>query len=230
MQTSCSALPLVTLTCLGLFFGASAHARQPDLSANIGIANDYVFRGVSQTNGRAQISGGVDATAGGLYAGAWTSNVDFGNSTTAEIDLYAGLRPTVGKVSLDLGVLYYGYVDAPKGSDLNFTELKAAASLPVGKATVGLMTAYAPNYQGGLDHALYYEANAAAPLSDRVMLSAAVGRQTVSGPADYATWNVGLAYALTKTLSLDVRYHDTDDHSLGKTYGRRVAASLKASF
>ena len=71
-----------------------------------------------------------DATYGIGYAGVWASNVDFGaDDPTAEIDLYAGVRPTIGDTSLDLGVLYYGYVE-DKGipGSYSYVELKAAAS------------------------------------------------------------------------------------------------------
>lgn len=55
------------------------------LSVNAGAATDYVFRGVSQTDEDPQVFGGVDATVGSIgYAGAWVSNVDFGDSTDLE--------------------------------------------------------------------------------------------------------------------------------------------------
>jgi hypothetical protein len=81
------------------------------LSYNVGVASDYIFRGISNTNTNGQVFGGVDATYGIGYAGVWTSNVDFGTSNPdQEIDVYAGVKPTVGAVSLDLGVIYYGYI------------------------------------------------------------------------------------------------------------------------
>ena len=64
-----------------------AHAADgPSLSANVGVASDYVFRGVSQTNGDPEIFGGLDLTAGQAYAGVWLSNVDFGDGTRIEYD------------------------------------------------------------------------------------------------------------------------------------------------
>lgn len=41
---------------------------------------------------------------------------------------------------------------------------------------------------------------------------------------------VGAAYALNSTLTLDLRHHDTDEHSFGKIYGSRAVISLKAAF
>ena len=69
----------------------------------------------------------------------------------------------------------------------------------------------------------------AVPLRSEI-LSGAVGRQWVSSDLDYTTWNLGAAYQLTDTLALDLRYHDTDQHDFGDTYGARAVATLKATF
>ena len=88
-----------------------------DFSFNAGAASDYVFRGVSQTDENPQVFAGVDTSLWGVgYAGAWISNVDFNNDTDAEYDLYVGVKPTVGPFNLDLGVIYYGYINAPSGA------------------------------------------------------------------------------------------------------------------
>ncbi|MGH6999468.1 MAG: TorF family putative porin, partial [Phenylobacterium sp.] len=131
-----------------------------DLSFNVGAATDYVWRGVSQTDENPQISGGVDATVGGLvYAGGWLSNVDFGNDTDFELDLYAGVKPQLGPVTLDLGVIYYGYINAPTGSNQDFVEFKLAGSVPAGPATVGAAVYYSDDFFGGTGKATYFEVN-----------------------------------------------------------------------
>src|SRR4051794_5172920 len=110
----------------------------PKVSFNIGAASDYVFRGYSQTNEDPQVFGGVDLTVDKFYAGLWASNVHFapGDLTDAEIDVYAGFKPTLGPVSLDLGAIYYGYVNPPKGGGYGYAEIKAAGSVPIGKASL----------------------------------------------------------------------------------------------
>jgi uncharacterized protein (TIGR02001 family) len=197
---------------------------------NIGVTSDYVFRGVSQTDEGVQVFGGADVSAGQFYAGVWASNVDFNDSTDAEYDLYVGYKPTLGVVSMDLGVLYYGYVDQPPGADLDYFEFKAAGSLPLGPATLGAAAYYSPNYYAGVDHALYYEINGSYSPTTMLSFSAALGRQQVDGAGDYTTWNIGVGYALNDHLSVDLRYHDTDKHRLGDIYGSRAVVSLKAAF
>ena len=208
----------------------AAPALSQDVSANAALTSDYVFRGVSQTDEGPAIQGGVDLTHGLFYAGAWASNVDFFDSTDAEIDLYAGFKPTLGAATLDLGVIYYGYVNEPSGADYANWEFKAAGSIPAGKGSLGGAVYYSPDGFGAAEESVYYEVNGAFPLTEKVTLGGALGRQTYDGPGDYTTWNLGGAYALTGSLSLDVRYHDTNEHGFGSLYDSRAVATLKAVF
>jgi uncharacterized protein (TIGR02001 family) len=211
----------------------AAMAEELKLSYNVGVASDYVFRGVSQTQEDPQIFGGIDATYGIGYAGVWASNVDFGaDDPTAEIDLYAGVKPVVAGTNLDLGVVYYGYVD-DKGltpGSYSYVELKAAASRSIGPATAGLAVYYSPEFPGKTGNAVYYEVNGSIPVAEKLSLSAALGHQEIDSAGDYATWNIGATYAITPNLGVDLRYHDTDEHGYGKIYGDRFAVSLKAAF
>ncbi|WP_340647071.1 TorF family putative porin [Phenylobacterium sp.] len=213
--------------------GGSALAADDDiaLSFNLGAATDYVFRGVSQTDNEGQIYGGADATLYGIgYAGVWISNVEFGNGTDLEYDIYAGIKPTVGVVNLDLGVYYYGYTNQPTGSHEDYVEYKAAASTAVGPATVGALVFYSPEFFGKTGKATYYEINGAVPVAEKVSVSGAVGHQEIEGPADYNTWNLGVSYALNDNVGFDLRYHDTDEHSFGDIYEAKVVVGVKASF
>ncbi|WP_374575503.1 TorF family putative porin [Phenylobacterium sp.] len=210
---------------------ALAQDEGPSVSFNVGVNSDYVFRGVSQTDENPEIYGGADLTSGIFYAGVWASNVDFGDSTDAEIDGYFGVTPTAGPVSLDFGAIYYGYVNAPSHSDYGYWEFKAAGSVPAGPASVGAAVYYSPDFFGGTGEALYYEINGSVPLADKFSLSAALGHQDIKGPGDYNTWNIGVGYDLNDHIGFDLRYHDTDDHGgLGNIGKARVVVGVKASF
>ncbi len=213
--------------------GSAAVARPLDLSLSAAAASDYVFRGISQTGGDPQVSGAIDLALGSsAYAGAWVSNVDFSNGTDAEYDLYAGVRSALGAVSVDAGALYYGYVDAPRGSAPDFWEVKVAASAPVGPATLGAAVFYSPEFFGDTGKATYGELSAAAPLGGSdLTLSAAVGRQWVEEAVDYSTWNVGVGLAVTKSVTFDVRYWGTSNGTqLGSAADERVVVGLRAMF
>jgi uncharacterized protein (TIGR02001 family) len=207
-----------------------------DIAFNIGVASDYVFRGVSQTDEEVQVFGGVDATFGSAYAGVWASNVDFSpfgdTSTEAEIDIYAGFKPEAGGFVFDFGGIYYTYLDQPEGSaELNYFEFKAAASRAVGPATFGGAIFYSPEFTGEVGDATYFEANAAYTINDVVSVSGALGRQTFADiDADYTTWNLGATFVVGPGFGLDIRYWDTDEHDFGEIYEGRVVASLKKVF
>lgn len=97
-----------------------------EFSANIGAASNYVWRGATQTDDSAAISGGIDwAHDSGFYLGTWASNVDFGSGGEVEWDLYGGYGGEVGDLGYDLGVIYYAY---PDSDDANFTELALGLS------------------------------------------------------------------------------------------------------
>ena len=79
---------------------AGAGAAESTYTANVMLASDYVFRGISQTNERGAIQGGFDAAlSNGIYAGVWASNVNFGtgaDGTSTEVDYYGGYSGTLG--------------------------------------------------------------------------------------------------------------------------------------
>jgi len=154
----------------------------PTVAFNAAVTNDYLFRGLSQTSGDAAAQGGVDVTAGVLYAGTWLSNVNFGptagdpdNKTKIEYDLYAGVRPVLGPINLDVGVIRYGYTDSPKAAHYEYWEGKVLASHTSGPATIGAAFYYSPEFFGKVGNAEYYEVNAAYTLGSKASLSGAVG-------------------------------------------------------
>ncbi|MBC7666893.1 TorF family putative porin [Caulobacter sp. DWR2-3-1b2] len=219
----------------------AAMAEELKLSANVGVASDYIFRGISNTNNKGQVFGGVDATYGIGYAGVWASNVDFGTpNPDAEIDVYAGVKPVVGPVSLDLGVIYYGYSKDKNGipGSYSYIETKAAASIAAGPATLGAAFYYSPEFPSKGGESYYVEANGSAPIGEKLTLSGALGYQTVDAKGyfsgvdnNYVTWNLGVSAAITDHLTADIRYSDTDSHDFGKSlYGSALTVALKAAF
>ena len=212
-----------------------AHAQSDggvDFSFNAGAATEYVFRGVSQTDEDPQVFGGVDATIGSQgYLGVWATNVDFGDGTDFEYDIYGGIRPQLGPATLDVGFIYYGYTDQPSGADWDYWEGKVGVSVPAGPATLAANVYYSPDFTGGTGDAWYYEASAAASIPNtKFTVSGGVGHQTIEEAGDYTTWNLGAGFQATDNLGFDVRYYDTDAHEFGKLYDSRFVASVKVTF
>jgi uncharacterized protein (TIGR02001 family) len=213
---------------IGLAAPASAQSDM-DVAFNAAVVSDYVFRGFSQTSEDPAIQAGVDLTSGSFYAGGWASNVDFGDDTDAEVDIYGGYRTEAAGFALDFGVIGYLYVGTPDGADYDYAEFKAAASRAVGPATIGAAVYYSPDFFGVDEAATYAEINGAFSPADKWTISGAVGQQWLDVTDDYVTWNAGVAYALTDNLALDVRYHDTDvDGAPGAE--DRVVGTIKLAF
>ncbi len=211
-----------------LFTASAASAQDADVAFNVGVFSDYAFRGFSQTNEDPALQGGVDLTAGSFYAGAWASNVDFGDDTDAEIDIYGGFRTEAAGYALDFGVVGYFYVNAPGGADYDYVEFKAAASRAIGPVTAGAVVYYSPDFFGLDEEATYVEGNLAWAFADKWAASGAVGYQALDVNDDYTTWNAGVTYTLVAGLGLDVRYFDTDVD--GPLSDDRIVGSLKYSF
>jgi len=210
-------------------FGGAAMAQDSSVAFNVAVTSDYVFRGISQTQEDPAISAGVDVASGKAYFGAWASNVDFGDDTSAEIDVYGGYKPTVGAVTLDFGLIYYSYVSEPNNADYANWEVKAAASVPAGPATLGAAVYYSNDSFGAADEATYVEVNGAVPVGP-LSISGAIGNQSYKGGEDYNTWNLGVSYTFDK-LTLDGRYIATDNETfVGPLGDDRFVVTLKAAF
>ena len=226
LHASCAAM---AAALAAMSFAGAASAQDVDVAFNVAGTTDYVFRGFSQTGEDPAIQAGVDLTAGSFYAGAWASNVDFGDDTDAEIDVYGGFRTETAGFALDLGVVGYLYTNAPNGADYDYVEFKAAASRPVGPATLGAAVYVSPDFFGVDEEATYAEVNAAFAPADKFTVSGAVGKQWLDVTDDYTTWNVGVAYAFTDNLVADVRYHDTDIDG-APVADDRVVGTIKVLF
>ena len=87
------------------------------VSANVAFTSDYVWRGMTQSDGPA-IQGGFDFEAeGGFYAGIWGSNVNFNDGAGSELDYYAGYGFSLGNVGVDIGYIAFDYPENQTGLD-----------------------------------------------------------------------------------------------------------------
>lgn len=123
MTGSCIAVAGTTLdTPLGEF----------NVSANVTLGSEYIFRGISQTKGDPGIQGGLDIVhESGLYVGAWVSNTDYQTSdATMERDYYFGYGGNITEeLALHVGWLQYHYVkEHLHHADLNYNEFYGSLS------------------------------------------------------------------------------------------------------
>lgn len=90
----------------------SAASQANELTANVGVTSNYVFRGITQTDDNPAVQGGIDFNHNsGLYAGAWASNVESSTGDKGwETDLYVGYNFKLNEsVVFDVGYIAYVY-------------------------------------------------------------------------------------------------------------------------
>ncbi|MEQ1653605.1 MAG: TorF family putative porin, partial [Hyphomicrobium sp.] len=180
------------------------------------------------------IQGGVDASYGIGYVGAWFSNLDFGKTggkdiANAEVDVYAGIKPVLGPVTFDLGVIYYAYPAArDSAAELDYVELKLGASMtPIDKLTAGAVFYWSPDYTGETGDVYTVEGTLAYALPKVWVfdptISGRFGYQKgdeaayavlINGDDNYMYWDAGITLAVEK-IAFDFRYIDTDISNAG---------------
>ncbi|WP_105169335.1 TorF family putative porin [Pseudoalteromonas sp. T1lg23B] len=146
--------PLLALA----FLSISSFNSQAAVTANVAASSNYYWRGVTQTDDGAAVSGGLDySNESGFYAGTWMSNVDFGDQTSYELDIYGGFSGETQGLGYDVGYLYYAYPDAEGDSD--FGEIYGSLSWQWLSVKASYMT-HAQDDASSEEDMLYLELNA----------------------------------------------------------------------
>ena len=197
-----------TTAVIALAFGASAGAAAvdaADLSGNVTLGSDYVYRGISQTDEEPTIQGGFDAVyESGFYAGVWASNVAFDGSI--EIDYYAGFSQEIDAFSYDVGFIHYNYPNQPQGqADSNFNE--AYGNITVRGFTVGL--AVSNDFFGETGSATYVSLDYELSLPNDVTFALHYGAQSIDDAEDYDDYSISLSKTLSD-VDFAMTWHGTD--------------------
>jgi uncharacterized protein (TIGR02001 family) len=85
-----------------------------DIAFGSAVMNDYIFRGITQSNHNASVTAYFEPRYNvtkdlQLYIGTSTESISFSNRAAAEVDIYGGIRPTFGAAAFDIGVWGYLY-------------------------------------------------------------------------------------------------------------------------
>jgi hypothetical protein len=92
-----------------------------DVAFGSAIMNDYIFRGITQSNHKPSVAAYFEPRYNinkdvQLYIGVSGESISFPNRATGELDIYGGIRPTVGMFAFDFGLWGYIY---PGGACFN---------------------------------------------------------------------------------------------------------------
>lgn len=122
-----------------------------EVTANVSVTNNYIWRGLTQTMNEPAVQGGIDYShESGFYAGTWVSNVGYVSEDifNYEHDLYAGFAGEAGGFSYDVGYLYYNYDDT---AGYDFSEVYGSVGLGNFSATLYLLAHAEPDEAPGQD-------------------------------------------------------------------------------
>ena len=120
----------IKIAITSMFLILSSYASAVEISSNVGLSSDYIWRGMTQTNGDISVNGGFDlSTDMGFYIGTWASNADMvttdaNDKVTAkasmELDIYLGFSGEMAEnMTYDVGYISVIY---PGNDALDFEE------------------------------------------------------------------------------------------------------------
>ena len=215
-------------------------------TANVGVVSNYIFRGISQSQHRPAIQGGVDyAHASGLYAGLWASQVNwtdrpdwtYQKNNHVEVDVYGGYKGTIGDVGYDVGFIRYFYpgdfratVGGAPNVTANTSEVYVGATWNIVSLKYNHVVSQNIFGWGGTganntsEGSGYIDLTVTYPVNETVNVIAHVGRQNIKNtvetglPASYTDWKLGV----TKDFGfgiVGVNYTDTNAKgAVGQAY------------
>lgn len=208
----------------GLVVGAIASAQAVELSANVTLATDYIYRGVSQTDEETTVQAGFDlALDNGFYAGIWAANIAFDGSV--EVDYYLGFSNEISDdISYDFGLLHYDYPNQPAGqADSDFDELYGSGSFK--GLTLGL--AYSSDFFAETGSATYIYAEYDLALPNDFSVGFHYGSQSIDKADNYDDYSISLSKELAE-IELSLSWHDTDISSCNICDSRFVFSLFKS--
>ena len=213
------------------------------LTTNVGLFSQYVFRGISYTQGKPAVQGGADfAHASGWYLGIWGSNLSDKaiQNAVGEIDLYGGYTGSVGDFGYDAGLLRFNF---PGGrytdTDQRYNTLEAYVGLSWKmiklKYSHELTDYFGYNNNsfgvagnGNSKGSHYLEANASFDVGSGWTLQAHAGRQTVRNYSsfNFTDYRLGVdkdlgngwrASVAVTTTNADKTLYTIDGYNTGKS-------------
>ena len=250
-----ASLLLVTLPVTSSTFAQAANDPDYLTSANVALASDYMFRGITQTWGGPAIQGGGDLTMkNGFAAGFWASSISDKTypGASLELDLYANYgRNITDDWSWRVGIYSYIY---PNGNlddvglpSRSFNTVEANASLSWRQLTLKYSYALTDYFgidseQGYRDDSTgtgYIQLDAAVPFNEQWSLTLHAGRTDITtrlaaplpngaDDPDYSDFGTTLKYQFVPHWSASLGASYADNHAFyGHTASFADAADSK---
>lgn len=223
-RTDCAAAALAAAALFACALPTATMAQ--DINWTVGVASEYVGKGIGKSNGEIAPYGQVEVSTGQVYASFFASTAENASGADAETITQIGWRPTLGDVKFDLAVLNRDLPGTRAGVDKNWYEYQADMSQSFGRVSTRFRVNYTPDGSGATQEAWWIELQGSMALDSKTKASVSIADRTADGGAEYTAWSAGVKRKLTDDVSLDVRWFDTGDHGLGEPYEGRLVASL----
>jgi uncharacterized protein (TIGR02001 family) len=199
---------------------AAAPAKTPtgpfggDITGIVTLANEYSFRGISQTQRNPAVQGGLTYEVPifkmvSIYGGFWGSNINFATDVNEnlELDAVAGVKLKLlnEKLVFDFGYIGYFYPGVNSALKFNYHEIALGVSYDFDFVQVGAKVNWSPNYFANSGSAWYKSAFVTVPLPFvnkwnkdlSAKLTGTIGHQSIArnanfGSPDYLDFTAGI--------------------------------------
>jgi uncharacterized protein (TIGR02001 family) len=206
-----------------------------EFTGTVSLNNDYIFRGISQTDHNPALQGSINYTletgilGTSVYGGVWGSNLDFNDDAAnnnhgghLELDWTFGFTGNIldTGIGYTLGAIYYNYPGAKHGLSYDYWEFAPALNYAVNdwlSLTGGLN--YSPDFFAGSGTGYYPNGGVTVkiPVPDNwfaLSVFGLTGHQWIEhnskfGADDYQDWKLGVTVGI-KNITLTAAYTDTN--------------------
>jgi len=226
-------------------------------SGDIGIASQYVWRGVTQTNGKTAVQGDLGLALGGFSLGGWFSNAyaspvaKFAPRDVVEFDWTASYGGDIGDTGIgySVGGIYYTYL---YDSGSNFPEINAGLSYGPVSLTGYIVTTSSSNkaylkgdswvdlgvshsiagydLSGTISYARWKKDAANRPIGAINTFKSGVSLVTLGVSKDFTIEGAALTSSLTATVPVSKKQSDGNRYIYGVAAKNEFVAALNLSY
>ena len=199
-------------------------------SFELGAGTDNRSKGASKSGSDPYVLGDVQWNgATGFYADVEVETIDSsGSSVETEAEL--GWQYSALGFDFDTSASHKWRLGAVAGHDDAAWEYQFDVIKDFGAVDARFRIEHSPDGLGSTRASTWVEGRVRFPLAERLKASVTLGLREQDNAPDYTGWNAGVAWALTDTTALDLRWHGTDAQDQGSQYEDALVASVLVSF
>lgn len=223
---------VVSTLALTLFAMPSlAMAQAGSWNFAVGAATDNQSKDVSKSDGKPFAWGEAvwENDSGFFYAGPAFETIKSGGSNV-ELELGGGIRPQWAGFDFDLNAMHKWRINADANHDDKAWEFTADMKRSVGPANARLRLQHSPDGTGDTKAWTWVSARAGWDFNDKLTANAEIGYRDQTNAVSYTGYNVGVIYALTNDVAVDLRWHGNDAKASGEQYKDRLVAGIAYAF